>query len=85
MAEILYVSDTSRALDGDTHEIIAFDIATDGSLSGRRLFLSIDPGIPDGFVVDARGWVWTTSKTGIQIYTADGTRLGSDPDAEPLR
>ena len=26
----------------------------------------------------AAGW-WTTSKTGIQIYTADGTRLGLIP------
>ena len=73
---ILYVSDTSRALDGETHEIIAFDIAADGSLSGRRLFRSIDPGIPDGFVTDERGWVWTTSKVGIQIFAADGAPLG---------
>jgi len=76
---ILYVSDTSRALDGDTHEIIAFDIAADDTLSGRRLFRSIEPGIPDGFVVDERGWVWTTSKTGIQIFASDGTPLGRIP------
>ena len=75
----LYVSDTSRALDGDTHEIIAFDIARDGSLTGRRLFRSVDPGIPDGFVVDARGWVWTTSQSGIQIFDADGAPLGRIP------
>ena len=72
----LYVSDTARALDGETHEIIAFDIAADGSLSGRRLFRSIDPGIPDGFVTDERGWIWTTSKVGIQIFAADGAPLG---------
>ena len=46
---LLYVSDTARALDGDTHDIIAFDVRADGSLSGRRLFQSVEPGIPDGF------------------------------------
>ena len=76
---ILYVSDTSRALNGDTHEIIAFDVAADRSLSGRRLFRSVEPGIPDGLVVDGRGWVWTTSETGIQIFAPDGTPLGLIP------
>ena len=76
---ILYVSDTARALDGDTHDIIAFDVAADGSLSGRRLFQSVEPGIPDGFVVDERGWVWTTSKAGMQIFAADGAKLGLIP------
>ena len=76
---ILYVSDTSRALGGDTHEIIAFDVATDGALSGRRLFRSVEPGIPDGFVVDGRGWVWTTSQSGIQVFAADITPLGLIP------
>ena len=71
-----YVSDTSRAMGGDTHEIIAFDVAAEGALSGRRLFRSIEPGIPDGFVVDERGWVWTTSEAGIQTFAADGTPLG---------
>ena len=78
-AGLLYVSDTARALDGDTHDIIAFDVAADGSLSGRRLFQSVEPGIPDGFVVDERGWVWTTSKAGMQIFAADGAKLGLIP------
>ena len=76
---ILYVSDTSRALGGDRHEIVAFDIAADGTLSGRRRFRNVDPGIPDGFAVDRRGWVWTTSQSGIQIFAADGTSLGMVP------
>ncbi len=76
---ILYVSDTSRALGGQLHEIIAFDIGEDGSLSNRRLFARIEPGIPDGFAVDKRGWVWTTSGSGVQIYAADGGVLGEIP------
>ena len=81
---ILYVSDTARALDGDTHEIIAFDVAADGSLSGRRLFQSVEPGIPDGFVVDERGWVWTTSKAGMQIFAAVRPRARPDPDTQDV-
>ena len=76
---ILYVSDTGRALDGSTHEIVAFDVARDGSLSNRRLFREVDPGIPDGFVVDGRGWIWSTSQSGIQIFAPDGTPLGLIP------
>ena len=76
---ILYVSDTSRALGGQLHEIIAFDIGEDSSLSNRRLFARIEPGIPDGFAVDKRGWVWTTSDSGVQIYAADGGVLGEIP------
>ena len=75
----MYVSDTARSLDGDTHDIIAFDVTVDGSLSGRRLFQSVEPGIPDGFVVDKRGWVWTTSKAGMQIFAANGAKLGLIP------
>ena len=75
----LYVSDTGRALSGETHEIIAFDISPDGALQDRRRFLAIEPGIPDGFVVDDRGWIWTTSGSGIQVFTADATPLGLIP------
>ncbi len=82
----LYVSDTARALGDivggharDTHEILAFDVAADGSLSNRRLFCRTDHGYPDGFTVDSRGWVWTTAGDGIHIYAPDRTRLGFFP------
>lgn len=82
----LYVSDTARAL-GDilggheraTHEILAFDVGRDGTLSNRRLFCRTDHGYPDGFTVDRRGWVWTTAGDGIHIYAPDRTRLGFFP------
>ncbi len=82
----LYVSDTALSLNeipgtqtGRTHEIQAFDVAADGSLSGRRLFYHTDHGYPDGFVVDARGWVWTTAGDGIHIIAPDRTPLGYIP------
>lgn len=79
----LYVSDTSLSLDeipgnqtGTKHEIIAFDVAADGTLSNRRFFCHTDHGYPDGFLVDQRGWIWTTAADGIHIWTADKERLG---------
>lgn len=82
----LYVSDTARSLgeiigghERDTHEIIAFDVGTDQSLSNRRLFCRTDHGYPDGFAVDGRGWVWSTSGDGIQIYADNATKLGFFP------
>jgi gluconolactonase len=83
----LYVSDTAMSLNeipgpqtGRTHEIQAFDVAADGSsLSGRRFFYHTDHGCPDGFVVDVRGWVWTTAGDGIHIIAADRTPLGFIP------
>ncbi len=82
----LYVSDTALSLNeipgpqtGSTHEIQAFDVAADGTLSGRRFFCHTDHGYPDGFAVDARGWVWTTAEDGIHVIAPDRTPLGYIP------
>lgn len=80
----LYVSDTALSLNeipgdharGYTHEIVAFDVAADGDLTNRRFFCHTDHGYPDGFTVDRRGWVWTTSGDGIHVFAPDRTRLG---------
>lgn len=82
----LYVSDTSVSLGevpghspGTKHEIIAFDVAADGALSNRRFFCHTDHGYPDGFAVDARGWVWTGAADGVHIWSADRRKLGFVP------
>ena len=76
----LYVSDTSLSLGevpghkaGTKHEIIAFDVGDGGTLSNRRFFCHTDHGYPDGFAVDARGWVWTSAADGVQ----SGRRIGA--------
>jgi gluconolactonase len=71
----LYVSDS----DPGRHEIMAFDVGTEGALSGRRVFRTVEPGVPDGLCVDARGWVWTSSESGVQVFAADGEPLGTIP------
>jgi sugar lactone lactonase YvrE len=38
--------------------LAAFDIASDGSLSGRRVWADLGDGVPDGICIDAEGAVW---------------------------
>lgn len=82
----LYVSDTALSLTeipgghtGVTHKIEAFDVAADGSLSNRRFFCHTHHGVPDGFSVDARSWLWTTAGDGIHVFAPDRTQLGFFP------
>jgi sugar lactone lactonase YvrE len=39
-------------------KLTAFDIAADGSLSGRRVWADLGKGAPDGICLDANGAVW---------------------------
>ncbi|GJD65806.1 SMP-30/gluconolactonase/LRE family protein [Methylobacterium frigidaeris] len=75
----LYVSDTSRTEGGGGHTIHAFPVHSDHSLGAPRVFAEIEPGVPDGFRVDRRGWIWTSSGSGVQVFSAKGERLGLIP------
>jgi gluconolactonase len=82
----LYVSETSLSLGevpgftaGAKHEIIAFDVGDDGTLSNRRFFCHADHGYPDGLAVDARGWLWTSAADGVHIWSPDRCKLGFIP------
>ena len=86
----LYVSDTSLSLGevpgfaaGTKHEIISFDVDQSGdedrALFNRRFFCHTDHGYPDGFKVDARGWVWTSAADGVHIWSPDRRKLGFVP------
>ena len=59
--------------------MFAFDVAADGVLSNRRFFCHTDHGCPDGFLVDERGWIWTSAADGIHIWTVSRERLGFVP------
>ncbi|PTT14030.1 gluconolactonase [Microbacterium sp. HMWF026] len=71
----LYVAE-SRA-DG-TPRIVACE--WDGETLGAPLFFAgVDAGIPDGFAVDSRDWLWISSEAGIVIVDETGARLGVIP------
>jgi sugar lactone lactonase YvrE len=40
------------------NRLTAFDIAADGSLSGRRVWADLGDGVPDGICIDRDGAVW---------------------------
>ncbi|MGE9553589.1 SMP-30/gluconolactonase/LRE family protein [Erwinia amylovora] len=78
--KVLYIADTQLAHDFKNpslaHHIVAYRV-TDGGLSEGRIFAEITPGIPDGIKVDEKGNVWSSSKEGVQVFTAQGKRIGS--------
>lgn len=66
----LYISD-----DIDDGYIRAYDVSEDGGLSNGRLF--VDGLVPDGLKVDVDGNVWCTSRSEVEIFSPDGTNIGS--------
>ncbi|MBV9492697.1 MAG: SMP-30/gluconolactonase/LRE family protein [Acidobacteria bacterium] len=83
---ILYVND-SGAIQGPgtyypalPHHIKAFDVIVDGNGGARlgpgRLFATITPGIPDGLKCDSAGRVYSSSFSGVQVFSPEGRILG---------
>jgi sugar lactone lactonase YvrE len=50
--------------------LTAFDVAEDGSLSGRRVWAELGEAVPDGICLDAEGAVWVASP-----FTSDFRRV----------
>jgi len=76
---LLYVSDTSAALGREAtgnHCIFVFDVVDGRRLANGRRFADVAPGVPDGFRVDAQGWLYTSSDDSVQVLHPDGTLLG---------
>jgi sugar lactone lactonase YvrE len=56
--------------------LTAFDVAEDGSLSGRRTWAKLEGAVPDGICLDAEGCVWVASPLGTQMLrVAQGGRV----------
>ena len=83
----LYVSNS----DPERAVILAFDVAADGSLSGRRIFSDMTalaakglPGLPDGMATDERGNLWATGPGGVYIFDPGGRELGLISTGGPI-
>jgi gluconolactonase len=73
---LLYVSDTSWGVDpADDRDIVVFDVVDGKRLEDPRVFMEMEPGVPDGFRVDAAGNVWTSAEDGIHVLDPDGRDL----------
>jgi xylono-1,5-lactonase len=60
--------------------IYAFDLASDGTLSNRRVLIETrGPGHPDGTAIDAEGTLWVSMFGGGRIdrYAPDGSLIGT--------
>lgn len=68
---------------GEPREILAFDVATEGTLSNRRVLIDAGKnGTPDGFRVDVDGNLWCGwgmgehGLDGVHIFNSEGTLIG---------
>jgi len=79
---VLYITDTGANQAPGTyfvnlpHHIRAFDVHKGRHLRGDRLFATVSPGCPDGIKVDTKGRVYTSSATGVQVFSPDGDAIG---------
>ncbi|HJV92345.1 MAG TPA: SMP-30/gluconolactonase/LRE family protein [Azonexus sp.] len=80
--KVLYVANTLG------EHVLAYDIAADGSVGGRRDFARLagwkktDSGYSsgaDGLAVDEQGRLYVASNAGIEVFTAGGEALGAIP------
>jgi len=56
--------------------LTAFDVAPDGSLSGRRVWAELGALLPDGICLDAEGAIWVSSpSTRELVRVAQGGRV----------
>lgn len=63
--------------------LTAFEIASDGSLSNRRVFAQLERKIPDGICLDAEGAIWMASPFGHEcVRVHEGGRISAKVEIE---
>jgi gluconolactonase len=76
---VLYVGDTGRT-HGEfrPHRLMAFDVAGDRQdrLENPRVFVDIEPYVPDGFRADVDGNIWIACGDGVQVVNPAGDLIG---------
>ena len=79
---VLYITDSGANqapgtyFPGLPHHVMAYDVRDGRHLADQRLFAVVTPGVPDGIKVDVEGRVYTSSATGVQVFTPDGDLIG---------
>jgi len=68
---VLYVAD-----NGAPHHLLAFDVAEDGRLTGRRRLAVGTPGHPDGLKVDSSDRIYASARGGVRVLAPSGDLLG---------
>jgi gluconolactonase len=79
---VLYITDTGANQEPGTyfpglpHHVKAYDVEDGRHLRNERLFAVVSPGVPDGIKLDESGRVYTSSASGVQIFTSEGDLIG---------
>ena len=90
---VLYVSDSSLSPADEQnpppgrprgHSIHAYDVVEGRHAKNGRELVEVSPGLPDGFRVDSEGNLWSSSLSGIQVFTPAGEKLGEIPVPEKV-
>lgn len=61
---------------------MAYTVRKDGSITDGRVFADAsdfagkEPGLPDGMIIDADGYIYATGPGGVWVFTPDGRTLG---------
>ncbi|AKU99246.1 Gluconolactonase [Labilithrix luteola] len=83
----LYVSLTQNQDPPGTTipSIVKFTVAADGTTGTATKFVDVGPAdaAPDGLTVDTGGNVYVATKTGVQVFAADGKKWGQITTAKP--
>jgi gluconolactonase len=66
------------------HSIHVYDVFDGRLCKNGREFVSVEPGVPDGFRVDEHGNVWTSSHDSVQVFDPAGTPLLRIPVPEKI-
>jgi len=69
--KLLYIADS-----GKPKHVRVFDVRDDGTLTGGRVFCTIDAGVPDGIRTDAQGRLFSSAGDGVHVFSAEGRLLG---------
>jgi len=57
--------------------IAVCDVSDDGTCGPAKPFVKLKSGYADGFRVDADGRIWSSSSDGVEIFSPDGTWIGT--------
>jgi gluconolactonase len=70
--KLLYIADS-----GSPRHIRVFDVQSNGTLSGGKVFCEISKGGPDGIRCDAQGRIWSSTGHGAQVFAPDGNLIAT--------
>ncbi len=73
----LYVADSAGSRSpGDKRHIRAFNLDSNGQLTGGEIFVRCLNGVFDGFRVDRAGRLWASARDGVYVISESGEVMG---------